>query len=110
MIEETIARMEESIGNSTSLDAARKKELLDLLSSLRGQVTELSKTHPEHAESIAKFTDTSLRRAMRKEKGDRVLEGSLHELSASVERFESSHATLVQTVNSISLILANMGI
>ncbi len=109
MVERTIAQMEERISNSTSLDDAKKRELLDLLSKLKVQVSELSKTHPEQAENITNFTDTSLRRAMR-EKDRHLLEGSLHDLSTSVERFEGWHPILVQTVGAISLILSNMGI
>ena len=56
MVEETITQIEARIQKAQSLNDERKKELLDLLSTLRTEVSHLSKTDAEDARSIAGFT------------------------------------------------------
>jgi hypothetical protein len=110
MIQETITQIEERIKNAKFLNEERKMELLGLLSTLKTEVSELSKTHAEHTQSITGFTEVSIHEAMREEKNPQLLKLSLQALSASVEGFESSHPKLVGIVNSISLILSNIGV
>ena len=110
MIEETITQIEARIKKARSLDDAKKRELLELLSTLKVEVSELSKTHAEHTQSIAGFTDVSVHEAMREEKNPQLLQLSLQGLSTSVEGFESSHPKLVGIVNSICHTLSNIGI
>ena len=57
MIKETITQIEARIEKAESLNDAKKKELLDLLSALKVEVSELSKTHAEHSQSITGFTE-----------------------------------------------------
>ena len=52
MIEETITQIEERIERARSLDETKKEELLNLLSTLKVEVSELSKTHAEQRLSI----------------------------------------------------------
>jgi hypothetical protein len=92
------------------LDPDRRRELLDLLSTLKLEVTALAKTHGEQAESIAGFADISAYEATRSEKNPRLLDLSLKGLNSSVEGFEKSHPRLVQIVNAISNTLSNLGI
>ena len=70
----------------------------------------LSKTHPEQAESIAGFTRVSAHEATRTDKNEQLVRLSLKGLNSSIEGFETSHEELVKIVNSISVILANMGL
>ena len=110
MIRETITQIEARVNESESLDDEKKKELLNLLSSLKTEVSQLSKTHAEDTRSIAGFAEISVHEAMREEKNPQLLKLSLEGLSKSVEGFEGSHPKLVAAVNSICLTLANLGI
>ncbi|HEU6448705.1 MAG TPA: DUF4404 family protein [Verrucomicrobiae bacterium] len=85
MIENTIAELEAKI-RSESLSEDRRHELLQLLATLKTQLSERDKTNLK------------------------PLKSSVEELRASVEGFEKSHPQLVQTVNNISSVLANLGI
>jgi len=110
MVEETITQIEARIKKAKSLDDERKKELLDLLSTLKTEVSKLSKTDAEDAPSIDVFTEVSILEAIRAEKNPQLLKLSLRGLSTSVERFENSHPKLVGIVNSICNTLSNIGI
>jgi len=110
MAEETMTQIEDRIKKAQSLNDEKKKELLDLLSSLRIEVSELSRNNAEDAQSITGFTEVSIHEAMREEKHPQLLKLSLRGLSASVERFENSHPKLVGVVNSICNVLSNIGI
>ena len=110
MIQGTIAAIEEKIKGADSLDDGSRSELLSLVSELRTEVTGLSATHSEHAESIAGFTALSAHEATRQKKNPRLLTLALEGLASSVKGFEATHPRLVQTVNSICDTLANMGI
>ena len=110
MAEETMTQIEDRIKKAQSLNDEKKKELLDLLSSLRIEVSELSRNNAEDAQSITGFTEVSIHEAMREEKHPQLLKLSLRGLSTSVERFENSHPKLVGVVNSICNVLSNIGI
>jgi hypothetical protein len=99
MIEETISKIEARL-QTEGLDPDRRRELLDLLSTLKLEVTALAKTHGEQAAY----------EATRSEKNPRLLDLSLKGLNSSVEGFEKSHPRLVQIVNAISNTLSNLGI
>jgi hypothetical protein len=110
MVEETISQIEARIIKAKSLNDERKKELLDLLSNLKTEVSQLSKTDAEDAQSIIGFTEVSIHEAIREEKQPQLLNLSLKGLSTSVKRFENSHPKLVGIVNSICNTLSNIGI
>jgi hypothetical protein len=110
MIQKTISKIEARVKKADSLKDENKKELLKLISTLKTEVSELSKTHAEHAQSIAGFTEVSVHEATREQKNAQLLELSLEGLSSSVEGFENSHPKLVQIVNSICQTLSNIGI
>jgi hypothetical protein len=110
MIQETITQIEARIKKAKSLNEEKKRELLNLLSTLKTEVSELSKTHAEHTQSITGFTEISIHEAIREEKNPQLLKLSLQGLSTSVERFENSHPKLVGIVNSICNTLSNIGI
>ena len=110
MIEETLRKIEARIENADSINADRRRELLDLLGKLKSEVASLSSTNEEQAHSIAGFTELSTHEAMRKEQNPQTLKHSLDGLSSSVQGFEESHPRLVQLVNAVSNTLSNLGI
>jgi len=110
MIEDTIGKIEDRIEAADSIKPERRRELLELLATLKGEVANLSKTHTEQAQSIAGFTDISAHEATRAEQNPDLLKLSLQGMSSSVEGFEKSHPRLVQIVNAISNTLSNLGI
>ena len=105
-----MTQIEARIKKATSLNDERKKELLDLLSTLKTEVSHLSKTDAEDAQSITGFTEVSIHEAIRKKKNPQLLNLSVKGLSTSVKRFENSHPKLVRIVNSICNTLSNLGI
>ena len=110
MIRDTISEIEARLQNSSSLSPETRRELTELLAKLKGEVTELARTHADQAASIAGFVQTSAHEATRSEKNEQLLKLSLDGLSTSVEGFEQSHPDLVQIVNRICTTLANLGI
>ena len=110
MIEDTIGKIEARIEGAEAIKEERRRELLQLLGTLKSEVAELSKTHDEEAQSIAGFTQVSAHEATRAEQNPELLKLSLDGLGSSVRGFEESHPRLVQIVNTISNTLANLGI
>ncbi len=110
MIQDTIGKIEARIEGADAIKEDRRRELMQLLGTLKSEVAELSKTHGEQAQSIAGFTQLSAHEATRAEQNPELLKLSLDGLSSSVRGFEESHPRLVQIVNAISHTLANLGI
>ena len=110
MIQDTITKIEARIRLADSLKDENKKELLDLLATLKGEMTEVAKTHTEQAQSIAGFTAISAHEVTRAAPDPRLVKLSIEGLSTSVQGFEHSHPRLVQIVNAISTTLSNLGI
>jgi Mg2+ and Co2+ transporter CorA len=110
MIEETVGKIEAKIQAAEAIKGERKKELLELLGTLKSEIATLSHTHGDQAQSIAGFTQMSAHEATRSEQNPELLDLSLKGLSSSVEGFEKSHPRLVQIVNAISHTLSNLGI
>ena len=110
MIKKTIATIEEKVKQLDSIKKENKTQLLTLLSSLKTEIEELSKTRREEAESILGFTTISTHETMRQDKNPHLVKLSLEGLASSVKGFETSHPTLVGTVNSICVMLSNLGI
>ncbi|HUJ90083.1 MAG TPA: DUF4404 family protein [Syntrophorhabdales bacterium] len=110
MIQRTIENIEAKIKESSSVSDESRAELLRLLTMLKAEIGELSKTHPEQAESITSFAQASAHEATRKEKNPDLLKLSLDGLSVSVKELETSHPDLLRLVNAMSQALANMGI
>ncbi|HUI65218.1 MAG TPA: DUF4404 family protein [Bacteroidota bacterium] len=110
MIQKTIKTIEGRIGSAKVITPQKKKELLELVATLKAEITELSRTKAEHAESITGFIDRSTHEATRRERDPELLKLSLAGLAASVKGFEASHPRLVSQVNYICTMLANIGI
>ena len=110
MIHHTIAEIEERLQKAGSVPEQNKTELLQLLSTLKSEIAELSRTNVEQAQSIAGFTQVSTHEATRDEKDPKLVRLSLDGLSSSVAGFEESHPKLVEIVNRICMTLSNLGI
>ena len=110
MIDETIAKIEQQLNSSQTIRPERREELLELLETLKAEVSTLSTTHEEQAASIARFTEVSAHEATRTTQDQQLLDLSLEGLRSSARGFEESHPKLVQIVNSISNTLSNLGI
>lgn len=110
MLQHTIGQIEERLRKTISLNEENRSELLKLISTLKVEITDLSKTHDEQAESITRFAALSTHEATRQEKDPKLLNLSIEGLSSSVRDFESSHPTLVNAVNDICSMLSNLGI
>jgi malonyl CoA-acyl carrier protein transacylase len=110
MIEDTIGEIEAKIRGTDAVSEERKRELLQLLGTLKSEVGALEKTHDEQARSIAGFAQLSAHEATRAAQNPQSLQHSLQGLRSSVDGFEQSHPKLVQIVNSISNTLSNLGI
>jgi prefoldin subunit 5 len=110
MNESNLTEIEEKIRGAKSIGEERKRELLQLLNTLKAEIGKLSKTHDEQAQSIAGFAELSAREATRRQQNPQSLHHSLEGLRSSVEGFETSHPQLVRIVNNISNTLSNLGI
>lgn len=88
MIEKTISEIEGKIRTADGLGDDSKRELLQLLTTLKNEAAPLKKTQADA----------------------RSVKSSLDELRSSVEGFEKSHPKLVQLVNNISNTLSGWGI
>jgi predicted nucleic acid-binding Zn-ribbon protein len=110
MIEETIRKIESRIRSAESLPGKKKSDLLDLLATLKEEITSLPETHAEHAESIAGFMDRSTHEATRLKKNPELLRLSIAGLEESVKGFEASHPRLVSQVGAVCTMLANAGL
>lgn len=112
MIKQTISRIEDKINNAPALKEESKAELLGLIGDLKEEISSLSKTSTERAESITGFVNISTHEAIRQDgdKNRRLLDLSIEGLASSVEDIEVTHPRLVQTVNSICNMLSNLGV
>jgi hypothetical protein len=110
MLKNTLSEIEARIESTSALKEEQKRELLSLLSTLKSEIAQLSRTHSEHAQSITGFTGLSTHEATRQEPNPELLKLSLEGLSTSVQGFETSHPRLVEIVNAISLMLSNSGV
>jgi hypothetical protein len=110
MIEDTIGKIEARIQGADAIKDDKRRELLQLLGTLKSEVAALSETHGEQAQSIAGFAELSAHEATRTDQNPRLRQLSLEGLSSSVSELENSHPRLVQIVNAISHTLSNLGI
>jgi hypothetical protein len=101
MIEETITKLEERLKSSGTLPAASRDELLQLLGTLKQEVSELAKTQGGRAEPIIGYSGASSRSATE------PVNDQLRNFVASVE---TSHPKTVQILNRITEIMADLGI
>jgi hypothetical protein len=110
MIKKTITALEEKVRQLDSMEKGNREELLTLLATLNTEIEELAETCREEAESILGFTTVSTHETLRQDKNPHLVKLSLEGLASSVKGFETSHPSLVGTVNRICVMLSNIGI
>jgi len=110
MSEERIEKTKSAVDAADHIPADKKAALSEALSKLTPAIGQISETHPEHAESIARLVEASAHEATRHEKRPEHLKRLSHELRQSVENFEASHPKLAAFVNEYSTILSALGI
>ena len=110
LLEEIVARIEESVRRDAAIDAGRREELLGLLARLKGELQRLERTRRDAAHSIAGLAGVAAHEARRTDKPEGLLPHAVEGLAMSVEGLEASHPDLVRTVNDLCVTLANMGI
>ncbi|NNM66767.1 MAG: DUF4404 family protein [Spirochaetales bacterium] len=110
MINETIQDIEMRIQTSPTLDTRQKSDLLKLLTSLKTEVDQLSKTHHEDAASLTDFIRSTARESLKRQQNPKLVKISLEGVHASVEKFEASHPVLTETVNNLCNYFSGMGI
>ncbi len=110
MINDTMNKIEGKIVKSIHITDENKKEYLTMLSTLRGEITEISQLEKEKAETITGFAGITAHEATREEQNPELLKISVEGLRLSVSDFEVSHPKLVSIVNSFCSLLSNLGI
>lgn len=110
MIQNRLDEIEKRLKQNKTVKESDKDELLTLLNTLRTEIADLSRTHQEQAESIARFAELSTHEATRSEKSPELFDLSIKGLTSSIEGFEISHPRLVGIINAFCNYLTNMGI
>ena len=110
MIEKTISEIEARIRAAESTDPERRRELLQLVGTLKTQIAELAKTQAEQADSIARFAELSTHEALRAQQDPQLREISLTGLRSSVDALEESHPQLTHIVHRLTKTLSDWGI
>ncbi|MDD5711129.1 MAG: DUF4404 family protein [Smithellaceae bacterium] len=110
MIKDTLEKIDKRLSDTKAVGEENRRELQELMAELKTEISTLCETDREQAESITSFADLSTREAMRRQKDPELVKLSLLGFVSSVRELESTHPNLVQTVNTICSMLANLGI
>lgn len=110
MILDTLKKIEARLNASATLSDESRAVLEALLGDLRREIGSLPHERAEEAESIAAFTESSAREALRETRDPDLLDAALHGLRTSVRHVEASHPKLTEVVNGICQQLSNLGI
>lgn len=110
MIQDRLDKIEERLKQSNTVKESDKAELLNLLTTLRTEISDFSQAHHEQAESLAGFAELSAHEATRSEKSPELFNLSIEGLTSSVQGFEASHPNLVTVINTFCTMLAKLGI
>lgn len=110
MLKHTLEKIESKIKQSPNIPDSKKNEYFELLNELNTEITKLSKTEKETAESIKGFTKISAHEATSDTPDPHLMKISMEGLSSSVKELHASYPKLVNTVNSICAFLSKIGI
>jgi Domain of unknown function (DUF4404) len=110
MTDERIQKIKSAVESADHISPEKKAELLAVLAKLKPAIAKVAQTHEGEAEKISRFVEASAHEAASKEKRPEGLEGVLHKLKQSVEKFETSHPDLTAFVTEYSAVLSGMGI
>jgi hypothetical protein len=110
MSDERIEKTKSAVDAAGDIPVDKKAALSAALSKLKPALAQISESHREDAESIARLVEASAHEATRQEKRPEHLDTHLHGLKQSVEKFEASHPQLVAFVTEYSAVLSALGI
>ena len=105
--QDRLDKIEENLKQCKAIKERDKNELLTLLAILRIEISELSRTHHEEAESIVRFVELSAHEATSCEKSPMLFNLSIEGLTSSVQGFEISHPRLAAISIGFCTMLAN---
>ena len=105
-----IGIIETTIQTAKNIPSDRKSELLAMVTGLKSELNNLSKTHHEEAASITRFADASAHEVSRSRKNPKLTDTALNGLRVSIHGLEDSHPVLVEAVNGFATALSNMGL
>jgi prefoldin subunit 5 len=110
MTDERIEKIKSAVKAADHISPEKKAELLAVLAKLQPAITKVAQTHEEEAERISRYVEASAHEAAGKKKHPEGLEGVLHGLKQSVQKFEASHPELTSFVTEYSAVLSGLGI
>jgi prefoldin subunit 5 len=110
MSAERIEKTKSTLAAADHIPADKKAELSETLSKLKPAIAEISETHHEHAENIARLVEASAHEAARQEKRPEHLKNLLQELRESAQNFEASHPRFAAFVTEYSTLLSALGV
>jgi ABC-type transporter Mla subunit MlaD len=110
MSAERIEKTKSAVDAADHIPAEKKATLSAALSKLTPALEQISETHQEHAESIARLVEASTHEATRQEKRPEHLKKLLQELRESAQKFEASHPRFAAFVTEYSTLLSALGI
>jgi len=110
MINNTMDKIEGKIKNSIHITDENKDEYLKMIETLRQEISELSETEKDQAETITGFAGVTAHEATKNEQNPELIKISVDGLKTSIEGFEVSNPRLVSIVNSFCSLLSNLGI
>jgi Domain of unknown function (DUF4404) len=110
MTDERIQKIKSAVESADHISPEKKAELLNVIAKLKPAIAEVAQTNEEEAERISRFVEASAQEVAKKKKHPEGLEGVLHGLRQSVEKFEASHPHLTAFVTEYSAVLSGLGI
>jgi ABC-type transporter Mla subunit MlaD len=110
MSDEHIEKTKAAVDAADHLPADKKAALSAALSKLKPALAQISETHQEDAESIARLVEASVHEATRREKRPEHLNTHLHGLKQSIQKFEASHPHFAAFMTEYSTLLSALGI
>ena len=110
MSDERIEKTKSTVDAADHIPADKKVALSEALSKLKPELAQISETHPDHAERIARLVEASAHEATRQEKRPEHLNRLLQELRKSAQKFEASHPRFAAFMTEYSTILSALGV
>ena len=105
-----LGHLEARIQETHELSPQQKEELLRLVAEVKEAMAAFPTPPEAHAPSRDRVANTAKAETTRQDTPQHPVRSAIDDVSTSVEAFEASHPELVNTVNQISTLLANMGI
>ncbi len=110
MIDDTIAKIQQRLEQSSNLPVEKRRELLALIAQLKTEIDGVASADPDRARSITGFTELSAHEATRDQPSQATMKSAIAGLESTVKGFEVAHPKLTAVVNRIAESLSNLGI